>query len=88
MSEAGDAPYGDHLVLTKSYWPFGQYYGKVIFAGYCGGRPEIRWLEKHHLKVACRAEKVIKRLGAFKEVEIQYEIVEETPHNNAPRPMQ
>ena len=88
MSEAGEAPYGDHLVLAPSYWPFGQYYGEVIFAGYCGGRPEFRWLGKHQLRIECSAEKVMKRMDSYKDVHIQYEIVEETPPNRLPQPRQ
>jgi hypothetical protein len=88
VSEAGVAPYGDHLVLAPSYWPLGQYYGEVVFAGYCGGGPEFQWLDKHQLRIKCRAKKVMKRMAAFKEVNIRYEIVEEIPHNQQPQPTQ
>jgi len=83
MSEAGEAPYGDHIVLAPSYWPLGQHYGEVVFAGYCGNGPEFRWLDKHQLRIECEAVKVMKRMEGFKDVHIQYGIVEETPHNQA-----
>lgn len=85
-SEAGEAPYGDHLILAPSYWPLGQYYGEVVFAGYCDGGPEFRWLDKHQLLIDCKSAKVMKKMNTFKEVLIQYEIVGGTPHSRAPQP--
>jgi hypothetical protein len=85
-SEAGEAPYGDHIVLASRYWPLGQYYGEVVFAGYCADGPEFRWLDKHQLRIECKTAKVMKRMGAYKDVHIQYEIHEETPHNTALQP--
>ena len=82
-SEAGEAPYGDHIVLAPSYWPLGQYYGEVVFAGYCGTHLEFQWLDKHQLRIECKAEKIMKRMESFKDVYIQYGIVEETPQNQA-----
>jgi hypothetical protein len=83
MSEAGDAPYGDHIVLAPSFWPLGQYYGEVVFAGYCPGGPEFRWLDEYHLKVTYQAGNVVKRTDTFGDIRIQYEIVEETPYQQA-----
>lgn len=88
MSEAGEAPYGDHLVLAQSYWPLGQYYGEVVFAGYCTGGLQYRWLDAHQLHIECNAERVLKRIDAFEGVRIQYDIVKKTLHNNAPPPTQ
>jgi hypothetical protein len=82
-SEAGEAPYGDSIVLAPSYWPLGQYYGEVVFAGYCGTGPEFRWLDKHQLRIEFKAEKIMKMMKSFKDVNIQYEISEETTHNQA-----
>ena len=82
-SEAGEAPYGNHIVLAPSYWPLGQYYGEVVFAGYCVTGPEFRWLDKHQLRIEFKAEKIMKMIESFKDVNIQYKIGQETPHNQA-----
>ena len=85
-SEAGEAPYGDHIVVASSYWPLGQYYGEVVFAGYCGNSLEYQWLDTHQLQIDCVVEKVTKKLDTFKEVQIEYQIVDEASHNKSPQP--
>ncbi len=60
MSEVGEAPYGDHIVLAPSYWPLGQYYGKVVFAGHCGNGLVFLWLAEYQLLIECKAGKVMK----------------------------
>ncbi len=84
-SEAGEAPYGDHIVLASSYWPLGQYYGEVVFAGYCGNSLGYQWLDTHQLQLDCVGEKVMKRPDTFKGVQIKYQIVDKAPHNKPPQ---
>jgi len=74
-SEAGYAPYGDHIILAQNYWPLGQYYGKIVFAAYCTGGPKYRWLNSHLLQIECDTEKVIKTMEVFNDVHIQYKNV-------------
>lgn len=69
-SEAGDAPYGDHTILARNFWPLGQYYEKTVFAAYCTGGPKYRWLNNHLLQIECETEKVIKKVEVFKGVHI------------------
>ena len=70
-SEAGDAPYGDHIILVSNYWPFGQYYGETIFAAYCEGGPKYMWLSNQLLQIECKTEKVMKKMEAFDDVHIR-----------------
>ena len=79
-SEAGDAPYGDHIILARNYWPLGQYYGETVFAAYCNGEPEYRWQNNHLLQVECDTDKVMKKIEVFNDVYIQYI---GKPHNKA-----
>ena len=74
-SEAGDAPYGDHIILTSSYLPFGQYYGDTIFAAYCEGGHKYVWLNNQMLQIECNAEKVMKKVEVLDDVHIQYKII-------------
>src|SRR5436309_5238698 len=82
-SEAGDAPYGDHIVLASSYLPFGQYYGQVVFAGYCESGPKYVWKTERQLQISCETDTVKKRIETFKEVQIEYQIIMRKPHNQA-----
>jgi hypothetical protein len=82
-SEAGDAPYGDHIILTYNYWPLGQYYGETAFAAYCTGGPNYRWLNNHLLQIECETEKVTKRIEVLNDVHIQYKDHRGTLHNHA-----
>jgi hypothetical protein len=76
-SEAGDAPYGDHIILARYYWPLGQYYGETGFAAYCTGGPKYRWLNSHLLQIECETEKVMKKMEVLNDVHIQYKGVKE-----------
>jgi hypothetical protein len=71
-SEAGDAPYGDHIILARNYWPLGQYYGETVFAAYCTDAPKYRWLNSHLLQIECETEKVMKKMEVLNDVHIQY----------------
>ena len=82
-SEAGDAPYGDHIVLASSYLPFGQYYGQVVFAGYCVSGPKYVWKTERHFQIRCETNTVKKRIETFKEVQIEYQIIMRKPPNQA-----
>jgi len=73
-SEAGEAPYGDHVVLAPRYLPFGQYYSETIFAAYCVDELQYRWLDNQKLSIKCEAEKVIKKSGSYKDLTIEYQI--------------
>lgn len=82
-SEAGEAPYGDHLILAPGYWPLGQYYGEVFFAGYCTGGLQYRWIDEHQLYIVCNAEKVMKKIEIFKDIHIRYETTTTTLHSSS-----
>jgi hypothetical protein len=56
-SEAGAAPYGDHIILASNYLPFSQYYGDTSFAAYCEGGRTYMWLNNHMLKSSGRKGK-------------------------------
>ena len=74
-SEAGDAPYGDHIILARNYWPLGQYYGETVFAAHCNDEPKYRWLNNNLLRIECETEKVMKKIEALDEIHIQYKVV-------------
>jgi hypothetical protein len=74
-SEAGGAPYGDHIILTSSYLPFGQYYRDTIFAAYCESGPKYMWLNNQMLQIECKAEKVMKKVEVLDDVHIQFKII-------------
>jgi len=85
-SEAGDAPYGDHLVLAPAHWPLGQYYGEVVFAGYCTDGLAFSWVGAHQLRFVCATDKVMKMVDAYKEVRIQHANVSTAPEAKTPMP--
>ena len=85
-SEAGAAPYGDHLVLAPAYWPFGRYYGELVFAGYCSDELVFHWVGAHQLRLECTAEKVIKMVDAYKEIRIQHANVSTGSEARTPPP--
>ena len=81
-SEAGDAPYGDHIILARNFWLFGPYYGETVFAAYCTRELKYRWLSSHLLQIECETEKVMKKIEVLNDVYIQYKDFKRKPHNN------
>lgn len=73
-SEAGDAPYGDHVVLSPGNQPLGRFFGEVVFAAYCMDGAGIHWLADSVLQVQCRADRVVKRLPSLDGVTIRYRV--------------
>ena len=71
-SESGDAPYGDHIILSRNYWPLGQYFGETVFAAYCNDGPKYRWLNNNMLQIECETEKVMKKIEVLDYIHIQY----------------
>lgn len=64
ISEAGHAPYGKHLTLSKK--PIdspGQ--GHIIYAGYCLNL-EYSWLSDNRIQVKCRTDKPEKVISLSK----------------------
>ena len=63
-SEAGHAPYGDHLILeSKNSFPV-LFPGEVIFAGYCGGGVEFQWVGNEIIRIGCPQPGEIKTIFA------------------------
>ena len=79
-SESGEAPYGDHIVLARNYWPFGQYLGDTVFAGYAVGVIKYRWLTSHLLLIECETEKIVKQIEKVNHIHIQYNLIR--PNHN------
>ena len=74
-SESGKAPYGDHIVLARNYWPFGQYIGDTVFAAYPIGAIKYRWIANHLLLIECETEKIVKQIDTVKDIHIQYKLI-------------
>lgn len=52
-SEAGHAPYGDHLVI-ESWKSFpSAHSGETFFAGYCGNEFDFEWVGNEKIKISC-----------------------------------
>lgn len=71
----GEAPYGDHISITSSFWPSAKY-SHVIFAGYCSPL-KYEWMDARRLNIACVThpkDGVAKQLESFNGVTIHYEI--------------
>jgi hypothetical protein len=81
-SEAGLAPYGDHVVLVPRYKLLGQYYTSPVFAGYCGQEFDCQWIDRQTLEITCTAEKIIKQEISSIGISIKYKIVNKATHNN------
>ena len=79
-SESGQAPYGNHIVLTRNYWPFGQYFGDTVFAAYAIGEVKYRWLTNHLLLIECETEKIVKQIEKVNHIHIQYNLIR--PNHN------
>lgn len=71
-SEAGQAPYGDHIVLSPRYWPFGEFFGETVFAGYCNKSPRFEWISDNKLEIGCETKEVLKQLETFEGISIIY----------------
>jgi hypothetical protein len=71
-SEAGEAPYGDHIVLVPSWMILGQYFKSSVFAGYCGGI-QYKWNSNDTLCIKCDGTKIIKKLSNYGIFKIEYE---------------
>jgi hypothetical protein len=71
-SEAGEAPYGDHVVLVPSWMILGQYFRPSIFAGYCNGGVRYNWTSRDTLCIKCDGAKIMKRLSKYGSINIEY----------------
>lgn len=54
MSEAGHAPYGEHLVLSK-FAISSPEKGHVIYAGYCN-KLKYSWVANEKIEISCQRE--------------------------------
>ena len=80
----GEAPYGDHIALSSSFWPTARY-SHVVFADYCGPL-KYQWMDEQRLKIECatdRTEGQAKRLKSFNGITIEYVISTPVPHNHS-----
>jgi hypothetical protein len=73
-SEAGSAPYGDHIILVPKYRLLGQYYTRPIFAGYCGKDFDYEWTAPNALLISCTTDKVMKKEDNSNGIRIEYKI--------------
>ncbi len=76
-SEAGAAPYGQHLVLTPRWKVFFRTLSEPSFAGYCvNGSVTITWLSETKLTVSCesRTDRVVLQRSHWRHVDIEYAI--------------
>lgn len=80
-SESGEAPYGDHIVVARNYWPFGQYLGDTVFAADSIGGVKYRWLTNHLLLIEYETEKIVKQMEKVGDIHIQYKRI--TPNHNS-----
>jgi len=81
-SEAGLAPYGDHIVLVPRYKLLGQYYTSPVFAGYCGQLLNYQWIDRQTLEITCTDEKIIRQEVSSNGISIKYIILNKAAHNN------
>jgi hypothetical protein len=51
MSEAGAAPYGTHIYIASWWQHFPQLYLEPVFAGYCIGKPVVKWANSQELMI-------------------------------------
>ena len=75
-SEAGVAPYGEHVVIRPSWHFFGQYFIEPVFAGYCRGGVRLNWSSNQALVIQCRAERIVKQAQEADGVRIEYVITQ------------
>jgi len=80
-SGAGDAPYGDHIILAPNYLPLGKYCGKTVFAAYCTRDPQYHWLDNHLLLIECTTEEVVTKLDDLDDVHIRYTLMKPRPRD-------
>jgi hypothetical protein len=71
-SEAGDAPYGDHVVLVPSWMLLGQYFRTSVFAGYCNVGVQYGWHSNDTLCIKCDGTKIMKKLSKYGSINIEY----------------
>jgi len=76
-SEAGPAPYGDHVMLVPRYELFGQYFISPVFAGYCGQTFEYQWIDRQTLEITCTDGKILKKESSSNGVNIKYKLLKE-----------
>lgn len=57
VSEEGNAPYGQHLVLTDKKFVMRPEDGKVIFAGYCKTPLVYEWKSDQQISIQCTPDK-------------------------------
>jgi hypothetical protein len=85
-SEAGVAPYGDHIMLVPSWMIFGQYFKAPIFAGYCeNGGVHYHWTSKDSLSIKCNGTKILRKLSNYDSVKIEYDITSSEQYNKSIR---
>lgn len=72
-SEAGEAPYGDHIVLVPSWMILGQYFKASVFAGYCERGVQYKWNSNDTLCIKCDGTKIIKKISKHGSIKIEYE---------------
>jgi hypothetical protein len=83
MSEAGVAPYGDHIILVPSWMVFGQYFRDPIFAGYCNNRVYYQWTSKDSFSIKCNGTKILRKLSNYDSIKIEYDSTSSEQHNRS-----
>ena len=74
MSETGEAPYGDHIVIAPSWHLLGQYTRQPVFAGYCAKDLKVSWTSNEALLIECEVERVVTQLKQYGEITIIYKL--------------
>ena len=83
-SEAGVAPYGDHIILVPSWMIFGQYFKAPIFAGYCEkGGVHYQWTSRNSLSVKCNGTKILRKIVNYDSVTIEYDLTTSEQHSKS-----
>ncbi len=70
-SEAGEAPYREHIIIAPSWMLFANYYKEPVYAGYCE-ELKYRWKSNDILVVEFKEGKLMKKTYKFNNINIEY----------------
>ena len=80
VSEAGHAPYGDHLVLSPEPHIRRPSDGYVVFAGYCSNELRFSWTSDTEVVIQCDTKEsnpVVTLASRAGRVDFRFELVQE-----------